>query len=537
MSNRKLNVFLPILFAIVLALGMYLGHKMPGANTGAQTFLFNRGSRAPLQEVMDLLRIKYVDTLQVADIQQEAIEGLLSHLDPHSVYIPPSHLQEVNDDLEGKFQGIGVEFNIFADTVNVVSVVSGGPSETAGVQSGDKIIKVNDSLVAGNGISAEKIRRLLRGPRNSKVQVTMLRQQKLLPIQIVRGDIPLYSIDASYMVTPQIGYIKISKFAGTTYDEFMLAMRKLEKAGMTRLIIDLRQNPGGYLDAATRIADELLDDNKLILYTKGKSYPRSDYKCEKPGLFEKGELAILTDEGSASASEILAGAVQDWDRGTIIGRRTFGKGLVQEQFELSNGGALRLTVARYYIPSGRSIQKSYANGREAYDDDILNRFNHGEFVSKDSIHPIDTVPYKTAGGRIVYGGGGITPDIFIPFDTSRFSNVLTSMYSRNTFSNFAYQYYNVHKEDFKQYKNASQFTRQFQVSNDLYNSYKSFAARDSIRGIETIKPHEETEIKNRIKALLARQIWSYAGFYEAMNKDDEMMKKAVDVLNTSAPLK
>ncbi|MVT11559.1 PDZ domain-containing protein [Chitinophaga sp. ysch24] len=537
MSNRKLNVFLPILFAIVLALGMYLGHKMPGANTGAQTLLFSRGARAPLQEVMDLLKFKYVDTLQVADLQQEAIEGLLSHLDPHSVYIPPSHLQEVNEDLEGRFQGIGVEFNIIADTVNVISVVAGGPSETAGVQSGDKIIKVNDTLVAGNGISAEKIRKLLRGPKNSKVQVTMLRKQKMLPIQIIRGDIPLYSIDASYMATPQIGYIKISKFAGTTYQEFMDAIRKLEKAGMTKLVVDLRQNPGGYLDAATRIADELLDDNKLILYTKGQSYPRTDYKCEKPGLFEKGELAILTDEGSASASEILAGAVQDWDRGTIIGRRTFGKGLVQEQFDLSNGGALRLTIARYYIPSGRSIQKSYANGREAYDEDILNRFNHGEFVSKDSIHPLDTVPYKTAGGRIVYGGGGITPDIFIPFDTSRFSNILTGMYSRNTFSNFAYQYYNSHREDFSRYKDPTQFTNQFQVSNELYNSYKSFAAKDSIRGIENIKPRDEAEIKSRIKALLARQIWSYAGFYQSLNKDDEMMRKAIEVLNNNTPLK
>ncbi|SFP07827.1 carboxyl-terminal processing protease [Chitinophaga sp. YR627] len=531
MSNRKLNVFLPLLFAIVLALGMYLGHKMPGANTGAQTLLFTRPSRAPLQEVMDLLKIKYVDTLKVDDLQEEAIQGLLSHLDPHSIYIPPSNLQTVNEDLEGHFSGIGVEFNIIADTVNVVSVVSGGPSETAGVQTGDKIIKVNDSLVAGNNISGDKIRKLLRGPKNSKVIVTMLRQQKITPIQIIRGDIPLYSIDASYMVSPEIGYIKINKFAGTTYQEFMDAMRKLTKAGMTKLVIDLRQNPGGYLDAATRIADELLDDNKLIVYTKGKSYPRSDYRCEKPGLFEKGGLTILTDEGSASASEILAGAIQEWDRGTIIGRRTFGKGLVQEQFDLSNGGALRLTVARYYLNSGRSIQKSYADGREAYDDDIMNRFNHGEFVSSDSIHQLDTIQFKTASGRVVYGGGGITPDVFIPFDTSRFSNVLTSMYSRSTFSNFTYQYFNSHKDEFKRYKDATDFSNQFQVSNELYNAYKAFAVKDSIRGVESIKPHDENEIRTRLKALLARQMWSYAGFYESLNKDDEMMKKAIQVLN------
>ncbi|WP_236059582.1 S41 family peptidase [Chitinophaga rhizophila] len=530
MSKRKLNVFLPLLFAVVLALGMYLGHKMPGANTGAQTLLFTRPSRAPLQEVMDLLKIKYVDTLQVAELQEEAIQGLLGHLDPHSIYIPPSSLQTVNEDLEGHFSGIGVEFNIIGDTVNVVSVVPGGPSETAGVQTGDKIIKVNDSLVAGNSITGDKIRKMLRGPKNSKVTVSMLRQKKLLPIQIVRGDIPLYSVDASYMITPEIGYIKISKFAGTTYQEFMDAMRKLTRGGMTKLVIDLRQNPGGYLDAATRIADELLDENKLIVYTQGKSYPRSDYRCEKPGLFEKGGLTILTDEGSASASEILAGAVQEWDRGTIIGRRTFGKGLVQEQFDLSNGGALRLTVARYYLNSGRSIQKSYADGRDAYDDDIMNRYNHGEFVSQDSIHQKDTIAYKTAAGRVVYGGGGITPDIFIPFDTARFTNVLTAMYSRSTFSNFAYQYYNSHKSEFTQYKDATAFTNQYQLPNEVYNDFKTFAIKDSIRNVAAINAHDEKEIKTRLKALLARQLWGYAGFYEALNKDDEMMRKAVDVL-------
>jgi carboxyl-terminal processing protease len=532
MLNRKLNVFLPLLFAIVLALGMYLGHQMPGSNSGGQTLLFSRTPQGPLQEVMDLLKVKYVDTLKVADLQQEAIEGLLGHLDPHSIYIPPSNVEEVNEDLDGAFQGIGVEFNITADTVNVISVIAGGPSETAGVKTGDKIIKVNDSLVAGNGITADKIRKLLRGPKESKVMISMLRQQKMQQIQITRGVIPLYSVDASYMITPEIGYIKISKFAGTTYQEFIEAMRKLQKTGMTKLVIDLRQNPGGYLDAATRIADELLDDNKLILYTKGKSYPRTDYDCEKPGLFERGALAILADEGSASASEILAGAVQDWDRGTIIGRRTFGKGLVQEQFDLSNGGALRLTVARYYTPSGRSIQKSYANGREAYDEDIMNRFNHGEFVSKDSIKQLDTVQYKTAKGRVVYGGGGITPDVFIPFDTSRFSNVIANMYARSTFSNFAYQYYNTHRDEFKSYKDAGVFTKQFEINNDLYTAYKNFAAKDSVRGVETIKPHDEIEIKTRLKALLARQIWSYEGFYESMNKDDEMVRKAVGILQT-----
>lgn len=531
MSNRKLNVFLPLLLAVVLALGMYLGHKMPGANTGAQTLLFTRADKGPLQEVMDLLKIKYVDTLKVGELQQEAIEGLLTHLDPHSVYIPPSSVEEVNEDLDGNFQGIGVEFNITADTVNVISVIAGGPSETAGVQTGDKIIKVNDSLVAGNGITSDKIRKLLRGPKGSQVKVIMLRQGKLQPVNIVRGIIPLYSVDASYMVTPEIGYIKISKFSGTTFDEFMAALRKLQKAGMSKMVVDLRQNPGGYLDAATRIADEMLEDNKLILYTKGKSYPRTDYKSQKPGLFEHGALVILTDEGSASASEILAGAIQDWDRGTIIGRRTFGKGLVQEQFDLSNGGALRLTVARYYTPSGRSIQKSYANGREAYDEDILNRYNHGEFVNQDSIKVVDTMKYKTAKGRVVYGGGGITPDIFMPFDTSRFSPVITSLYSHSAFSGFVYQYYIGHKDDFRQYKNAAQFVKEFEVTPGIMSAFLSYAVKDGIKGTETMKAHDVVEVKNRLKAILARQLFSYEGYWEALNQHDDMMKKAIDVLN------
>lgn len=532
MSNkRKMNIFLPLLMAIVLALGMFLGNKMPGANSGGTTIFFNRPSRGPLQEVMDLIKTKYVDSMDAGNLQQEAIEGLLSHLDPHSIYIPPAHLQEVNEDLEGNFEGIGVEFNISADTVNIVSVLTGGPSETAGVQTGDKIIRVNDSLVAGNGITPEKIRKLLRGPKGSLVKAVMLRQKQLVNITIKRGVIPLWSIDASYMAAPGIGYIKISKFSATTFTEFLEAMRKLDKQGMKKLVIDVRQNPGGYLDAATRIADELLDDRKLILYTQGKGYPRTEYKCQRPGMFEKGALAILTDEGSASASEILAGAVQDWDRGVIIGRRTFGKGLVQEQYDLDNGGALRITVARYYIPSGRSIQKPYAKGREAYDEDMSERYNHGEMLSKDSIHITDTTVYKTAAGRRVYGGGGITPDIFVPFDTSRYSRTLTSMYLRNTFSNFAYQYYTSHKDQFSQYKNAADFSRQFRTDGNVYDSFKAYARKDSIPGVDNINAKDITEIKNRLKAMFARQLWRTEGFYEVVNEDDPMVRTAVETLN------
>ncbi|MEC5146669.1 S41 family peptidase [Chitinophaga sp. 212800010-3] len=530
MPNRKLNVFLPLLFAVVLALGMFLGHKMPGSGTGGATVFFAKPPRGPLQEIMDLIKAKYVDTLNTDSLQQTAIDGLLSQLDPHSIYIPPAELQRVNEDMEGNFEGIGVEFNITADTVNVVSVLSGGPSESAGVQTGDKILRVNDSLVAGNNITPDKIRKLLRGPAGSVVNTIILRQQKTITVPIKRGVIPLYSIDASYIAAPGIGYIKISKFSATTYDEFMKAMRSLEQQGMKKLIIDLRQNPGGYLDAATRIADELLEDNKLIVYTKGKDFPRTDYKTKRPGLFERGALTILTDEGSASASEILSGAIQDWDRGTIIGRRTFGKGLVQEQYDLDNGGALRLTVARYYIPSGRSIQKPYGKGHADYDDDIVERYHHGEMVNKDSIKLTDTVPYKTASGRRVYGGGGITPDIFMPFDTTRFSSTMTALYTHNTFSNFAYQYYTSHRDAFASYKNAEQFIKGFQLNPELINDFRVYAKKDSVPGIDRVSTKDEMEIRNRLKAMLARQLYRTEGFYESINADDPMVKKAIEVL-------
>lgn len=513
-----------MLFALVLALGMYLGHKMPDSrNSDSAIFFMNK--RNSLQEVMDLLRYKYVDTLDLSEAQEEAIEGLLSHLDPHSVYIPPANVQEINEDLDGNFEGVGVEFNITRDTVNVLSVIPGGPSDAAGVQTGDKLLKVDDSIiVTGRNITSDEVRKLLRGPRNSTVKTTMLRGGRQVDIVIKRGLIPLYSVDASYMTAPGTGYIKISKFSATTYTEFMEAVRKLEKQGMKKLVVDLRQNGGGLLDAATRLADEFLDGDKLIVYTQGKSVPRQDYKCVRPGVFEKGALAILMDEGSASASEVLAGAVQDWDRGEIIGRRSFGKGLVQEPFDLSNGGTLRLTVARYYLPSGRSIQKSYQNGREAYEEDIANRYSHGEFLNRDSIHPVDTVPYKTSGGKIVYGGGGIMPDVFIPFDTTRYSPLLTELYTRNIFGDFVYEYYTENAASFKQYKDAATFNTQYNPGSDIINRFKAFAK------IGNMTAKDEKEIKLRIKALIARQLWRSEGYYMVNNTDDPVISKAVEAL-------
>ncbi|WP_341843303.1 S41 family peptidase [Chitinophaga caseinilytica] len=531
-DNRRIKVWLPLMFAGVLALGMYLGHKMPAARNGdSVSFFVNR--RSSLQEVIDLLKYNYVDTLDVATIQEDAIEGLLSHLDPHSVYIPPADVQEVNEDLDGNFEGIGVEFNIIKDTVNILSVIAGGPSDAAGVLTGDKILKVDDSVnVAGKNITAEAIRKLLRGPRNSTVKTRMLRGARELDITIKRGVIPLNSVDAAYMTAPTVGYIKISKFAATTYTEFLEATRKLEKLGMKQLVIDLRQNGGGLLDAATRLADEVLDGNKLIVYTQGKNSPRQDYTCSRPGAFEKGNLAILIDEGSASASEVLAGAVQDWDRGIIIGRRSFGKGLVQEPFELDNGATLRLTIARYYLPSNRSIQKSYENGREAYEEDIANRYSHGEFVNGDSIRPVDSsLKFRKPGpsGAIVYGGGGITPDIFIPFDTTRYSELLTELYNRNVFGDYVYQYYTANAAEFAAFKDASSFNRDWQVNDKMMAGFRTLATEEGVK-MDRASAKDNEEIRTRIKALLARQRWRTEGFYEVANAGDPAITRAVQEL-------
>lgn len=531
-NNRKLQVFLPLLMAGVLALGMYLGHKMPGGQNGdLGASLFNP-RQTPLEEVMNLLKAKYVDTLKVADLQQEAIDGLLSHLDPHSVYIPPANVADINDNLEGNTQGIGVEISLIADTVHIVSVLTAGPADKVGVRTGDCIIRVNDSTVAGNGVTVEGMRRLLRGPADSKVKVTVLRGQKTLDMNITRGLIPLYSVDAAYMTAPGIGYIKISKFSASTYKEFMDAIAELKKQGLKSLIIDLRQNPGGYLEAATNVADELLSGDKLILYSKGSNYPKAEYRCNKPGVFEDGKLSILTDEGSASASEILAGAVQDWDRGSIIGRRTFGKGLVQEQYQLSNGGALRLTIARYYIPSGRCIQKPYGNGREAYDEDILNRYNHGELLNPDSIKPTDTVPYHTmVEGRTVYGGGGITPDIFIPLDTSHYTQLITKLYIRDVLNQFTSRYYSSHLPEFASYHDATEFNKGFDVSEPMFTELKAFAVADSVPGVNEMKAEEAVLVKKRMKALFARLLFKNAGYIMINNTNDPMVLKAIETLN------
>ncbi|MEP7257387.1 MAG: S41 family peptidase [Flavitalea sp.] len=523
---KKLQAWFPLLFAIVLILGLLAGYTLRENIPASQGFFQTRHSSA-LQEASDLIRLNYVDTVNNDSITEDAIQAMLGSLDPHSIFIPAKYLQEVNEDLQGNFEGIGVEFQIISDTVHVVNVLIGGPSDKAGIQVGDKFLTVGDSLVAGNGITSLRIKNLLRGANASKVSIVLLSGQHKKTIDVSRGTIPLISVDAAYMADSITGFIHLNKFSGTSYEECMQAFEKLQKLGMKQLIFDLRDNGGGILSEAVDIADEFLDEDKLIVYTKGTRQPRVEYHCKRPGLFEKGKLAVLVDEGSASASEVLSGALQDWDRATIIGRRTFGKGLVQEQYALTGGSALRLTVARYYTPVGRSIQKSYAQGRNAYNDEVLERFHNGEVLHSgaDTIKIGDSIAFKTKGGRKVYGGGGIMPDIYVPYDTSSFSASLSPLFASQHFGKFIYEYYIENKGFFSQYKNATDFASRFTPDEQSWKRLMAYISANKLN-LKIISAADKAEINKRIKTWMARQIWGMNGYYEVNNAYDKTFLRA-----------
>jgi carboxyl-terminal processing protease len=527
MRNKKLQVWLPLILSVCMVAGMFIGYRIKGNMPNTGIFFADRPK--PVQEVMDLIKREYVDKENEDSLGDIAIQAMLARLDPHSIYLPAQELEQVNEDMEGKFYGIGIEFNIFNDTINVLNVLPNGPSDKAGLKVGDKFLKAGDSAIAGVHITPQRIRKLLRGSGGSKVEILILRNGLQKTISISRGMIPLYSLDAAYMITDTIGYIRLNKFSETTYKEFMQATDDLQKKGMKSMILDLRDNGGGILTEATNIADEYLSGDKLITYTVGEHSPKREYRCSKDGVFEKGKLVVLTNEGTASASEVLTGALQDWDRATVVGRRSFGKGLVQEQFELSDGSGLRLTVARYYTPLGRSIQKSYKNGLDAYNHDLLNRFHSGEMSFADSIKHPDEKFYKTASGKLVYGGGGITPDVFVAYDTLAFDKEVARAYLKETLSNFVYTNYLNHQKEFKSFKTPKEFNENYKVDAATLNNLTKYAARDSIF-FDPENKQERDLLTKEIKLLTARQIWRTEGLYEVSNTDDETIKKAVEVL-------
>ncbi|GAB4295561.1 MAG: S41 family peptidase [Marinilabiliales bacterium] len=490
------------------------------------------------KRVYDIVNTYYVDSTDEDKIIEDAIIGMLKELDPHSIYISKEELDEVNEPLQGNFEGIGIQFNILDDTLMVVATIPGGPSEKLGIKAGDRIIEIDSVNVAGIGLKNKDVIKKLRGPKGTIVQVLIKRRgvKENLEFIITRDKIPIFSVDAAYMVNKSTGYIKINRFAATTMDEFNKAALDLLSQGAQNMILDLRGNGGGYLNTSIDLADQFLPDQKMIVYTSGLKSPRSDYKATAKGLFEKGRLVILVDEGSASASEIVSGAIQDWDRGVIIGRRTFGKGLVQRPFNLPDGSMIRLTVARYYTPTGRLIQKPYEHGITDYSRDIINRYNNGELTNADSIHFPDSLKYQTlTNKRTVYGGGGIMPDIFIPLDTSFAHNdFYNKLLRKGVLYSFAVEYVDENRENIsKQYPDFKTYKEKFVVTDDIINDLVAKAEEDKIEKNDEQINEAKDYIKKDLKAIIARDIWSQSEFYEIYNSDNDAFLKAVEIIQNS----
>ena len=539
MNKNKtfLYFILPTVIAFCVVLGVYLGAYL-SQNSVDKTIIFPVNAKLKnsnkLNEILNFIEDMYVDTVNKGELTEISIASILSKLDPHSYYIPAKEFNEMNDPLEGNFQGIGVEFRINNDTVMILSVIANGPSEKVGLEAGDRIIKVGKKTIAGNGITNENVIKLLKGPKGTKVNVSVARKgiKKLIDYTITRDEIPIFSIESPYMIDDEIGFIKINRFAKTTYGEFMSATKKLLKSGMKDLIIDLRGNGGGVMGAATSIADEFLAKDKMIVYTQGKARNKEAFYATDRGILEKTNIIILINENSASASEILAGAVQDNDRGTIIGRRSFGKGLVQEQVMWPDGSALRLTVARYYTPSGRCIQKPYEDGMENYNMESYNRYLNGELLSADSIHFPDSLKFYTPLGKIVYGGGGIMPDVFVPIDTVGNTNYFYELRYRGILQDFSLQYVDNNRKKLKdQYKNAIEFKKQFRVSNDLFNSLIKFAEKNELpRNLGEIKLSKEIIVR-ALRASISKDLFGNFGYYVIINDEDNTVQEAISTFN------
>jgi carboxyl-terminal processing protease len=553
MKNKKnrLVIFLPLIISVTLIVGILVGNWIteirvrnivtdevnkqkfsirPGFNSGSGFSLAPKGNK--VSSALQYILNEYVDTVSLSNLNESVLPALVDNLDPHSIYIPAREFQRYSEPLVGNFSGIGVSFNMTDDTVAIINTIPNGPSEMVGVASGDRIIMVDDSLVAGVSMPSNDIVRMLKGPKNTVVKVTIYRRGEAEPInfEITRDDIPIYSVDVAYMVDDKTGYIKISQFAQTTYREFMQAIERLKSRGVEKLIIDLRRNGGGIMEAATMIADQFLEEGQLIVYMEGRTRPRENDYATSRGILKDDKVVVLVDESSASASEILAGAIQDNDRGLVIGRRSFGKGLVQEEMRFSDGSALRLTVARYYTPTGRSIQRPYENGKEDYYHDFSDRIQRGELEHQDSIKFDDSRKFVTPGGKIVYGGGGIMPDVFVPVDTSGVSEYYNRARSLGLMYRFAFFYTDLNRsaldpfttpEDIEGYLDGQDLLPQF------INYAKEKGVQPDYDDIKTSK----VALEKTIKAYVARNIIDNEGFYPIIADIDNTLQVAIDTIS------
>lgn len=501
----------------------------------AQNLLTPGGQK--VENLLQLINYAYVDSTDEERITEAAIVALLKELDPHSVYIPQKELKKMNEPLIGNFEGVGIQFNILHDTLVVVSPIPGGPSEKVGIQAGDKIVEVDKENIAGIGLQNSDVQDKLRGKKGTKVSVTVKRRgaKDLLKFTITRDEIPIFSVDASYMVDDEIGYIKINRFAEKTIIEFREGLKKLKQENVKHLILDLRGNGGGYLKSAIQLADEFLDEDKLIVYTEGLKSPKQEYFTTEKGGFEKGKLVILIDEGSASASEIVSGAIQDFDRGLIVGRRSFGKGLVQKPFSLIDGSAVRLTIARYYTPSGRSIQRPYDEGKDEYYKELTRRYEHGELVTEDSIAFPDSLKFTTLNSkRTVYGGGGIMPDVFISIDTSMISDYLSKVTREGLVNEFALEYTQDNRGKLMAtYLTVKDFKNNFDAENELLTAFVDFAAKNEVEKDEEEITTSKTFLLTRLKAIIARNIWDSSAYYQVVSDIDNTLLKAVEEIKNN----
>lgn len=554
MSNRRsrLIIWMPLIVSMALIIGILLGNWITGirirgivsdeisnqrfsirpGNSGGSGFsLTPKGNK--ISSALQYILNEYVDTVTISKLNESVMPALVDNLDPHSIYIPANDFQKFSEPLMGNFSGIGVSFNMTDDTVAIINTIPNGPSEMVGVMAGDRIIMVDDSVVAGVNMPSDDIVKMLKGPKNTQVKVTIYRRSEKAPIdfEITRDDIPIYSVDVAYKVNENIGYIKISQFAQTTYHEFIQAIERLKTQGVEKLIIDLRRNGGGIMDAATMIADQFLEEGQLIVYTEGRTRPRENEYATSRGMLKNDKVVVLMDETSASASEILAGAIQDNDRGLVIGRRSFGKGLVQEEMRFGDGSALRLTVARYYTPTGRSIQRSYENGKEDYYHDFSDRWIRGEFEHEDSIKFDDSQRFVTPGGKIVYGGGGIMPDVFVPVDTSGASDYYNKVRSLGLMYRFAFYYTDIHRSSLDPFITARDIEG-YLDDQDLLPQFITYASEKGVKpDYKDIKTSEEV-LQKTIKAYVARNIIDNDGFYPIIADIDQTLKVAIDTIAT-----
>ncbi|MHC1706304.1 MAG: S41 family peptidase [Bacteroidales bacterium] len=529
--NKERNVpYLPLLFALLLLTGIFIGTRIGTDNT--RKGLFSRESRFnKINDLINYVKDSYVDTVNDLQLYDGAINGLLQQLDPHSSYIPAADFHDVMDPLRGNFEGIGVQFRIVSDSIVIMNTIPGGPSAKAGLKAGDRIVRVDGKKILSEKITDAEVIKHLKGPKGSKVMLGIFRRGTpgLISFTVTRDVIPTYSVDAAYIIEPGTGYIKISRFSATTSKEVTEAIMDLLDQGMKSLILDLRDNTGGYLQSAIDLAKEFLPEKSMIVYTEGRKRPRQSYYADRRGLFQQGQLIVLIDEGSASASEILAGAVQDNDRGLIIGRRSFGKGLVQEELDFKDGSAVRLTVARYYTPTGRCIQRPYDKNHRDYEMEPMKRFLE-EGAHPDSIHFPDSLKYKTPKGKIVYGGGGIMPDLSIPLEKNDAANVLHTLINNGTLVQFAFEFTDRNRPYLATFTDYKKYDTGFIVSDKILKEFIDFAAKKGTAFNDQSLQKSKEEIKSYLKSLIARDIFDDKGFYPIYNKTDKTIQKALEVL-------